>query len=204
MESGRDRVAGSAENARVRSNQVLVGSADPAPEAPEHGSSGTGAASRWYVVQTKSRQEKALALDLEKRRIHFFLPLVNAVRYYGKRKFRVQIPLFPGYMFLRGTVEQTYACDRTDRVARVIKVEDQARLDEELRQIRTALARDAPLQPCPAMRGGTPVEVTSGPFRGIRGIVDHSVRRDRLILQVDLIGRAALLEIDRSLLRPMT
>ncbi|MBC7835862.1 MAG: hypothetical protein H7Y88_12300 [Phycisphaerales bacterium] len=155
-------------------------------------------------MHTKPRQEKALASDLSALRIAHFLPLVKAVRYYGRRKCAVELPLFPGYLFLRGGAEDTYTADRTDRVAGILKVADQARLDEELSGIRRAIELDGRIEPYDGLVSGTEVEVTSGPFRGIRGIVDQAVPRDRLILRVSLLGKAASLEIDRSLLLTTT
>src|SRR5258708_3310597 len=82
----------------------------------------------WRVVHTRSRQEKALAELLGARGIYHYLPLVKRVRYYGRRKQAAQMPLFPGYLFLRGSLEEAYLADRTDRVVQVIPVGDQAGL----------------------------------------------------------------------------
>src|ERR1051325_3389414 len=103
---------------------------DPAFSLPEF---------RWHVLHTLARQEKALAKDLTARGIEHYLPLQNSVRYYGKRKLASELPVFPGYLFLRGTLEEAYIADRTKRVARIIEVSDQERLDMELAQIRRAL-----------------------------------------------------------------
>ncbi len=161
------------------------------------------AGSRWFVVHTKSRQEKALAADLTAHEVPHYLPLITRVQYYGRRKVRAQFPLFPGYLFLLGTPEQTYTADRTDRVAHIIKVGDQQRLTEDLANIRAAIDRGATLELCPRIEVGTRVEVSSGPFKGIQGTVEEGTAHDRFVLHVGLVGAAALLEIDRSLLRPV-
>src|SRR6185436_18934629 len=90
---------------------------------------------RWHVVHTKSRQEKALAEFLAGRAVEHFLPLVRTVRYYGRRKFTVALPLFPGYLFMRGTREDWFLAERTDRVARIIPVADQSGLEADLTQV---------------------------------------------------------------------
>lgn len=164
---------------------------------------GTGTP-KWWVVHTKSRQEKVLAADLVEREIDVFLPLVKTVRYYGRRKCRVELPLFPGYLFLRGTPQESFVADRTGRVAGLIKVADQAGLDAELSQIRLALDRGAVLSSGPAIATGTLVEVTSGPFKGIQGVVERGVEKDRLLLQVEIINRAAVLEVDRAFLTALS
>ncbi len=171
------------------------------PVPGQWGTAGDGYA--WHVLQTKSRQEKALAEALSAMQVFFFLPLICKSRYHGRRKVSVEVPLFPGYLFLRGSLEDAYEADRTRRVARIIKVVDQKQLDEELTSIWLALENQVPLDPYPALRKGIRVEVTAGPFRGIRGLIEHRNQRDHLILQVDMLGKAACLEIDGSLVEPI-
>ena len=154
----------------------------------------------WFVLRTKSRQEKILADELRSRGVGNFLPIMTCTKYYGGRKATVELPVFPGYLFLRGDVDEAYEADRTRRVAQIIKVADQEKLDRELRNIHLALRGGAPLDPFPYLRAGVAVEVREGPFRGLRGVIEPGGRRDRLILQVEILGRAVSLEIDASLL----
>lgn len=156
--------------------------------------------SRWYVLHARSRQEKALAADLRAMDVPHYLPLVNSVRFYGKRKARVEMPLFPGYLFLLGEVDDAYRADRTGRLARVIPVPDQQGLERELQSLRVVLESGAELDPYPYLQKGVWVELRSGPFRGARGLVEDRLRADRLILQVDVLGQATSLEIDGALL----
>lgn len=154
----------------------------------------------WFVLRTKSRQEKALASELRNRGIASYLPLLTCTKYYAGRKATVELPVFPGYLFLHGDVDEAYEADRTRRVAQIIKVADQEKLGRELRNINLALCGKAALDPFPYLRAGVRVEVREGPFRGLQGVVEQGGRRDRLILQVDILGRAVSLEIDASLL----
>jgi len=161
---------------------------------------------RWHVLQTKSRQEKMLAESLKARGLNCFLPLVDVDRNYGGRRAKVELPLFPGYLFLQGTLEDVYAADRTKRVARVIDVFDQDKLSEELRNVRLALeTADAGVRfdPFPYLKLGIRVEVTAGPMRGVRGVIEDRRKRDRLILQVDVLGQATSLEVDSAVLTPI-
>jgi len=154
----------------------------------------------WYVLRTKSRQEKILSTDLAGRGIANFLPLVTQTKYYGGRKAKVEVPLFPGYVFLHGALDDAYTADRTRRVAQIIQVPDQQRLDWELRNIHIALGSCATLDPYPYLKAGVRVEVREGPFRGLQGVIENRTRRDRLILMIDILGSAASLEVDGSLL----
>lgn len=157
----------------------------------------------WCVAYTKSRQEKALVSDLQEIGICSYLPVYETVRYYGRRKLARQLPLFPGYVFILGGQADLITADRTRRVVRFIKPPDPARLRVELESLRLALERGGDLSPAPLLAKGVLVEVTSGPFRGVRGVVASMSDAARITLNVDLIGRAAALEIERDLLRPV-
>ena len=160
-------------------------------------------AGSWHVLHTKSRQEKALASTLAAMDVPFYLPLIRKVQYYGRRKCTINVPLFPSYVFLRGSIEKAYEADRTKRVARIITVADQERIDRELKNLHQALSQEAPLDPYPHLREGIWVEVRSGPFQGIQGLIEQRTKNDRLILQIDVLGQASSLEIDGALLEPL-
>jgi len=161
------------------------------------------AMARWHILHVKSRQEKALASDLEQAGIVHYLPLNTSVRYYGRRKANVIEPLFPGYLFLKGDRDQAFRADRTRRVASILPVHDQAKLEAELGQLRTTLEHVGYLAPTSLLKVGASVEVVAGPFKGMVGRIDTVDGRNRLVLHVTALGQGAALEIDGSLVRPL-
>jgi len=152
------------------------------------------------VLQVKSRHEKALAQDLITMKIDHYLPLLARVHFYGARKFRVSLPVFPGYLFVRGPIESAFAATRTRRVVRVLRIADQDLFERDIRNIQIALGQSAQLDPYPFLTEGVRVEVRTGPFRGLQGVVEAKSHADRLILQVEMLGRAVSMEMDCSLL----
>ena len=159
-----------------------------------------GAFGNWYVLHTKARQEKVLSSALVAMGVGCFLPLIKQIRYYGQHKVSVETPLFPSYVFMRGQKDDVYRADRTKRVAKIIPVNDQTRIDWELRNVFLAISQDVQFDPFPYLTRGTRVEVRSGPLRGLQGMVEDRAKMDRLILQVDMLGRAVSLEVDGALL----
>jgi transcriptional antiterminator RfaH len=157
---------------------------------------------QWHVLHTSSRQEKILADTLTAMNVPHFLPLVRQTRYYGKRKSAIEMPLFPSYLFLMGTLDEAYQADRTGRVARIIPVPDQQQLDGELRNLYLALSNNAELDRYPMLKKGVRVEVRSGPFRGLQGVIEDRSRADQLFLKVHMLGTAARMQIDAALLDP--
>jgi transcription antitermination factor NusG len=178
--------AGPAESAAIESAPLLTRSSLPN--------------AAWHVLHTMSRQEKTLSRDLQAMNVAHYLPLVRQVRYYGRHKTVVEEPLFPGYVFLLGSLDEAYVADRTRRVANIIKVTDQNRIEWELRNLQLALGRNAPLNAFPHLRKGLRVHIRSGPFQGIEGLIEDRARNDRVLLQVDVLGRAVGLEVDGCLL----
>lgn len=160
----------------------------------------SGFAGQWFVLHSKPRQEKILAAALDAMQVGCFLPLLRQIRYYGKRRAVVEAPLFPGYVFLRGSLEDAYDADRTRRVAQVIRVADQQHIHWELENLYLAMSRSAPVQPYAYLKKGVRVEVRAGPFKGLQGIVAGTAGNCRLVLQVRTLSQAVSLEIDGSLL----
>ena len=153
-------------------------------------------AGEWWVVHTKSRNEKALAHDLIQRQISYFLPMTWKVRRKSRRTIRSLLPLFSGYLFFCGGEDDRTEVLRTDRVANILKVKDQEKLINELLQIQQALRIGAPLVPHKYVKAGQKCKVIAGPLLGLEGVVTTTRGATRLVLQVDMLGQAASVEID--------
>jgi transcription termination/antitermination protein NusG len=161
------------------------------------------ATSQWHVLHVRSRQEKALCRDLAQRGIGHYLPLVGRPRGLRQRKLPVELPLYAGYVFLLGTIEQAFAADRTGRLARIIPVFNQEQMDWELANLQLAMHHRPTLLPHPFLNTGRRVKVCGGPFRGVQGILERKSAPNRLILQVTTVAKAVSLEIDPSLVQPL-
>jgi transcription termination/antitermination protein NusG len=155
---------------------------------------------RWHILQTRARQEKAVAALLHDSPSTPFLPVFRRVMHYGHRRRTVEIPLFSGYIFVWGFLEQAFQAIGSRRIVRTLPVSDQRTLAHELRQLQRAMAGEAQFSPYRYLERGMRVRVTSGPFKDIEGLVDGDVLNNRLILQIRTLGRATSLEIDACLL----
>ena len=158
---------------------------------------------RWWVAHTKARNEKALAWDLLRRGIGYFLPLRERLTFSGGRKRRGMSPLFPSYLFLCGDEDDRYVAMTTDRICQTIDVFDQATLIDELVAIERALDAKAQLERYPHPAIGRPCRVIAGPFEDLEGIVVQLATKARLVLQVHILSEGAALEIEADLLEPL-
>jgi transcriptional antiterminator RfaH len=154
----------------------------------------------WWVVHTKSRNEKALAQDFVHKDISYFLPMSWKVRRRRQRKIRSLLPLFSGYLFFCGNENQRIEVLQTNRVANLIEVKDQERLLKELLQIEQALRAGAPLAPHKYIKTGQLCRVIEGPLADLQGIVIRTQKAARLVLQIDMLGQAASVEVDTDMI----
>src|SRR5512137_2654694 len=76
----------------------------------------------WWVVHTKSRNEKALAWDLLRKDISYFLPMRWKTSRTSDRTIRTLVPLFTGYLFFCGNEDQRVNVLQTNRAAGLIAV----------------------------------------------------------------------------------
>lgn len=157
----------------------------------------------WWVAHTKSRNEKALAQDLVAKNISYFLPMTWKVQRRSHRTLRSLLPLFSGYLFFCGREAERLELLRTNRVANVIEVKDQEKLLDELVQFERALRAGAPLTPYKYIRAGQRCRVIAGPLLGLEGIVIQIKNVARLLLQIDMLGQAASVEIDIDMIEPI-
>src|SRR5262245_5417412 len=56
---------------------------------------------KWYAIYTAANHEKRVKDQLDRRLLESFLPLYDSVRRWKDRKVRLQLPLFPSYVFAR-------------------------------------------------------------------------------------------------------
>ena len=100
----------------------------------------------WWCLHTKPRQEKATARDLRKQGIVYYLPqVVKESRTPQGRKIQSVVPLFTGYMFMKGDRNDRLAALRGNRLVSVLEVVDQEALARDLRQIHTMLSSGLPV-----------------------------------------------------------
>ncbi len=150
---------------------------------------------KWWVARTKSRQEKALAWDLKAKGMHYYLPLVSSPQKCRGRMRASILPLFSGYLFFKGDQNDRYKALQSGRIAQVIDVEDQIRIEQELATLSHATLAKMDLTLCDFVRKGQQVRIIAGPFTGLEGIVRKQKNQTRLILTLEAIRQAAAVEI---------
>jgi transcriptional antiterminator RfaH len=155
--------------------------------------------SRWWVLYTRSRQEKVVAERLASRQIPCYLPLVERITISGKRKFKYQIPVFSNYVFLFGRDEDRSRALETNRISRVLDVNDQERLFTDLRQLWRLIGAGVSLTIESKLAPGQRVRIRRGPLAGIEGTILKRRGDTRLLVSVDFMRQGASVSIEDHL-----
>jgi transcription antitermination factor NusG len=153
----------------------------------------------WHVLHVKSRQEKVLCEDLAAMGIAHYLPLARQTRHYGGRKVLAELPLFPGYVFVRVALMQRLQVQMVPGVLRFVGFGGPpVALDAtEMKRLRTGL-EVLKAEPHPFLKLGQRVRVRYGPLAGAEGILKSHRDGYRVVLSMDLIQQAVAVEVDMA------
>lgn len=155
---------------------------------------------RWYAIRTRSRHEKVAARELKAQGIEVFVPLFSSTRQWSDRRTSVELPLFPGYAFVRVAY---FSPDRV-RVLRSMGVvsfvganlSGSSIPDEQIESIRTILSRRVQFNDHPFLKVGQRVRVRSGALVGVEGILVAVKDSRSLVISVEPIQRSLSINLD--------
>ena len=161
---------------------------------------------KWYAIHTRSRHEKQVDLFLSERGIETFLPLVHTLSRRRDRKKYVDIPLFPGYLFVNADKEGLSDVKYTRGVTRIIGADIDTPTpipDKQILGIKSIMESEVKLDPFPYLKKGRMVRVKSGPLKGLDGILVERKGLYKLVIRIDLLQKGAAAEVFIADIEPM-
>jgi transcription antitermination factor NusG len=155
----------------------------------------------WYVLYTRHQHEKTVAQLLASKGFEILLPLYSTARRWKDRTKLISLPLFPCYVFISGGLRRRLDIMTTPGVHSLISTAGHpvAVPPAEIEAIRRLVEGGAPVEPHPFLKCGEWVRVKCGPLTGIQGILVRKKNLYRLVISVEMLGKAASVEIDAFL-----
>jgi transcription antitermination factor NusG len=165
----------------------------------------SGPESHWYAAYTSANHEKRVAVELQRRAVECFLPLYGSVRRWKDRRVCLEMPLFPGYVFVRFSPIQRLCVLQIPGLVRFVGFSGTlARIPEaEIVRIQDILRRGFRAAPHPYLTVGRRVRVKAGPLRGLEGRLLRRKSKLRFVVSIELIMRSMAVEMDESDLEPL-
>ncbi|MBC7745691.1 MAG: UpxY family transcription antiterminator [Flavobacterium sp.] len=160
---------------------------------------------KWYPVYTNPRSEKKAAELLYKNGIEIYLPLQRQLKQWSDRKKWVEEPMIKSYLFVRITVKQQMQVLTTKGICRFIYFSGKVASmpDRQITQLQLLLASETELELTDQIfKPGEKVKVKAGPLMGLTGeLIDYRSQK-KMIVRLDHIGQAIMVQMPAVFLEP--
>lgn len=153
----------------------------------------------WLALQTVPRHEKKVAAELESKGLKAYLPLFSSERQWSDRKRKIDVPVFPGYVFVQMSQSASVRAIvlRTQGVTRFVGIRGAGVpiLESEIDTIRMLLEKKIPFEQRPYLEVGKRVRIRSGALDGMEGLLVAVNGDASLVVSVNLIQRSLAVKI---------
>lgn len=155
---------------------------------------------QWYAAYICANHERRVVAELQARAVEHFLPLYHSVRRWKDRRVRLDLPLFPGYVFVRLALRDRLRVVQVPSVVRLVGFGGLPAVlpDTEMEIMRTGLSRGVCAEPHPFLTVGRRVRIVDGPFAGLQGILKQKKSGLRVVVSLDLIQRSVVVDVDAA------
>lgn len=159
----------------------------------------------WYAAYTLANHEKRVASELQVRSVEHFLPLYRSVRRWSDRRVQIDLPLFPGYVFVRLALRDRLHVLQIPSVVRLVGFDGSpAPLpDKEMEVMRSGLCQSSRAEPHPFLTVGRRVRITGGPFAGLTGVLKRHKNRVWVVVSIDLVRRSMIVNVQSTDVTPL-
>ncbi|MBW8688284.1 UpxY family transcription antiterminator [Chitinophaga rhizophila] len=153
---------------------------------------------KWYVAYTRANFERKVAKEIIDQQIEHYLPMRKEIRKWSDRLKKIEIPLFPNYIFVKIKLLHKVDILGIPGVLSLVSFSGQPvsiseREIEHIRKIEEK-GKDISLEYYYCV--GDRVRITSGIFTGMEGILMRKSGQMRFVLKLAAISQAVSVEIE--------
>jgi transcription antitermination factor NusG len=162
--------------------------------------------SHWYAICSTPRHEKRIHQHLAFRNIECFLPLYRSVhRWKNGCKHVVELPLFPGYLFVNIGLRQKVRVLEIPGVLSFVgtKAEPAPLSDFEIETLRSGLHLKK-FAPYSDLVVGEKVRIKAGSLTGLTGVLVRTTNGLRVVITLEMINQSVAVELDAADVEPLT
>lgn len=158
----------------------------------------------WYALHVRCNQERAVTGGLTCRGISHFLPCYDSVRQWKDRRVKLQVPLFPGYLFVRILFRQRTLVITVPNVVSLVGPGNSPTpvSQEQIDWIQSGIEHGNAL-PHEWLAVGRRVLIVQGPMTGLEGILVSQRNSNRVVIALESIAQAFAVEVDALQLRAL-
>jgi len=154
----------------------------------------------WFALQTMPRNEKKIDYLLRQKGYECFTPVYRQKRKWSDRTVKIDLPLFPSYVFCYLNPLFLGKVVATQGVTRIVGFGGKPAeiAVEEIEALRLLNSSNFLREPWRYLPDGTPIIVETGPLAGVQGILCPGRDGKRLIISVTLLQRSVAIQLDED------
>ena len=155
---------------------------------------------QWYAAYTSANHEKRVAELLKAWEVEYFLPVYASVRKWKDRRVQLELPLFPGYLFVHMALRDRLKVLQVPGVAHLVGFGGTPTPlpNEEIDTLRAGQASGVRAEPHPFLTVGRRVRIKTGPLAGMQGILVQRKGKCRVVISIELIQRSVAVDADAA------
>ena len=163
----------------------------------------------WYAIYAQVRHESKVYTRLLGKSFECLLPQMERWSRRRDRRKKIQVPIFPGYLFIRAALDnyEQVRILQTPGVVRIVRNQDGPLPvpDSQVNSLITLLGNDRVLTSHPYLVEGMRVRIVNGPLYGCEGIlVQRKNEKTRLVVAIDIIQQAVSVELSEEDVEPVS
>jgi transcription antitermination factor NusG len=161
----------------------------------------------WYAVYAQVRHESKVHSRLLAKSFECLLPQMERWSRRRDRRKKIQVPIFPGYLFVRSLLDnyEQLKILQTPGVVRIVRSEEGPLPvpHSQMTSLITLLNNASVLTVHPYLKEGMRVRIVNGPLYGCEGIlVRKKNEKARLVVAIDIIQQAVSVELNEDDVEP--
>jgi len=155
----------------------------------------------WYILYTYSKCEKKVAQQIQRLGIDYYLPTTIEERKWSDRIKRVEVPLFPNYLFVHTTLSYIDPIKEIKGVFRFVSFDKKLATikQEEISQLQNLLKSKVRLSvTSQRFEVGQVVSIERGKLAGMQGTFVRFQGKNHLVVEFKMLKQSILIEVPKN------
>jgi transcription antitermination factor NusG len=158
----------------------------------------------WNVLYTYPKHEKKVVRNLQDKGIEAYVPLHRVARKWSDRIKKVEVPLFPGYVFTRLPFKNRHRLFDTGGIIKMILSNDQPACvsNKVIADLRKIIENGVVINSeVSLLQEGKEVRIVDGPFAGLEGTIMRN--KKRIVIKIESIHQCISIDAETFNLEPV-
>ena len=152
---------------------------------------------KWHVVYTRPKLERLISTQIYKMGFETYLPLYTVIKQWSDRKKKIEVPLFPNYIFVKIHGHQRCSILGIYGLVSFVSVEKKPVIlpDNQINTIRKIMNSDFDVAVDDYFQKGQKIKIIKGQFTDLEGIIIRKNKNFRLLIQINALHKALSVNI---------